>query len=167
MAKTAEGRLKCSAELVAEISREIVAGASMRSAAGSVGIDYSTLKRWQAWEREGREPFAALCAPLKKARAEAIGKAEQRLYAGKVGWQASARWLESMDPKQWRRSERQELTHRQPVIPAVDVNLGADLLRKMIEASDKPGVPGLGGGGATHAPPTCESSPRPSCQRGR
>jgi len=139
---TAERRLKCSAKLVAEIGRKIVAGASMKSAAGSVGIDYSTLKRWQAWEREGKEPFAALCAPLKKARAEAIMKAEQRVYAGKMGWQAAARWLESISPNPWRRTERREVHGGVQPIP-VDMNLGAELLRKMIGFAGKPGVPGL------------------------
>ena len=78
MAKTKDGRLKCSTELVAKISRHLLAGASMKSTAGSAGIDYSTLKRWLAWEREGKDPFATLCAPLKRARHEAIGNAEQR-----------------------------------------------------------------------------------------
>ncbi len=103
MAKTKDGRLKCTPKLMAEISRHLLAGASMKSTAGSVGIDYSTLKRWLAWEREGKEPFATLCAPLKKARYRAIASAEQRIYEGKTGWQAAARWLESIDPEQWRR----------------------------------------------------------------
>jgi len=142
----AERRMKCTPEIVAAICRHVLGGASMRSAAGSVGIDYSTLKRWQAWEREGKEPFAALCAPLKKARSEAIVKAEQRVYEGKMGWQAAARWLESISPNPWRRTERREEAGGGGPPVEVDVNLGAELLRKVIAASAKPGVPGLGGG---------------------
>ena len=111
MAKTKTGRPTiCNPEIVAEICRHVLNGVSMKTAAGSVGIDYSTLKRWRAWQREGKEPFAALCAPLKVAVAQARGKAEGRVYAGKAGWQASARWLESMDANLWRRTERREIT---------------------------------------------------------
>lgn len=98
---------KCTPEIVAEIARRVVAGASLKSAAGSVEIDYSTLKRWRVWQREGKEPFATVCAPLKRALAEARGKAEENIYGRVANWQASARWLESMDAKQWRRTERQ------------------------------------------------------------
>jgi hypothetical protein len=144
MAKTKDGRLKCSTELMAEISRHLLAGASMKSTARSVGIDYSTLKRWLAWEGEGKEPFATLCAPLKKARYEAIGNAEQAGYEGKHGWQAKARWLESIYPEQWQRSRRTETTHQGGGKPVpIDLDLGAALLRTMIEESARPGVPGL------------------------
>jgi len=109
MAEIEKRRLKCTPEIVAAICRHVLAGASMRSAAGSVGITYTTLKRWQAWQREGKEPYASLCAPLKRARAEAIVNAERRVYEGKAGWQASARWLESIEPRTWRRTERREI----------------------------------------------------------
>ena len=110
MAEIEKRRLKCTPEIVAAICQHVLAGASMRSAAGSVGIDYSTLKRWLAWQREGKEPYARLCAPLKKARAEAIVKAERRVFEGMGRWQSSARWLESMDPDTWRRTERREIS---------------------------------------------------------
>ena len=51
-----------------------------------------------------------LCAPLKRARYEAIGNAEQRAYSGESGWQAAARWLESIYPEQWQRSRRREIS---------------------------------------------------------
>jgi len=100
---------KCTPEIVAEICRLVLGGASMKNAAGSVGITPTTLRRWQAWQREGKEPYASLCTPLKRARAEAIVTAEHRVYAGKVGWQSSARWLESIEPQTWRRTERREI----------------------------------------------------------
>ena len=56
-----------------------------------------------------------MCAPLKRARHEAIGNAEQRVYEGKTGWQAAARWLESIYPKQWRRTQRREISSQADV----------------------------------------------------
>ena len=52
----------------------------------------------------------ACAPPLKRTRAEAIVKAERRVFEGMGRWQSSARWLESMDPDTWRRTERREIS---------------------------------------------------------
>ena len=53
--------------------------------------------------------------PLKRARYEAIANAEQRVYSGESGWQAAAKWLESIYPEQWRRTQRREISSQEDI----------------------------------------------------
>jgi len=133
----------CTPKMVRALSAEIKRGASIKAACGAAGIDSKSLRDWRANAEKGIEPYASIFPPLKKALSAAVGQAEMRVYAGKMGWQASARWLESISPNPWRRTDRREVHDGVQPIP-VDMNLGAELLRKMIGFAGKPGVPGLG-----------------------
>ena len=101
---------KCNPKIVAKIGEMVSGGASLRNAAGSVGIGNRTLQYWNQQAKKGVEPYKTLLRPLKKALCEAKARAEQRVYSGKGTWQSSARWLESLAPDLWRRTERREVS---------------------------------------------------------
>ena len=134
----------CTPKMVRALSAEIERGASIESACGAVGIDRSTLTKWLQKAEEKVEPYLTTVTPLKRALATAVRHAEQRIFAGEQRWESSARWLESMRPDPWRRTERHEHEGGGKPIP-VDMNLGTELLQKIIAAAQKPGVPGIGG----------------------
>lgn len=140
----------CTPELIAAMAEHIEAGASLKATCAAEGIDRSTITKWLQKAKEGKEPYAGTVTPLKRAIAVAVREAEKRVFRGDLQWQSSARWLESMRPARWRRTKRQETTLKGGGKPIpVDVKLGEELLRKMIEESARPGVPGLAppGGG--------------------
>lgn len=62
-------------KLTPELSDQIVDalkdGAYVETAAEAAGIDDSTLYRWLDWGAEGKEPYAAFCEAVIRARAEA------------------------------------------------------------------------------------------------
>ena len=101
---------KCTPELIANLCQEIESGASIGAACGAVGISRRRLRVWKAKARRGLEPYRQRVRSLKRAFLTATRKAEQRVYAGKGTWQSLARWLESMEPEVWRRTERREIS---------------------------------------------------------
>lgn len=139
----------CTPKLVRSLSAKILRGRSIEAACGAVGIDAKSLRDWEEKADAGTEPYASILPTLKRALAEAKGVAEERVYAGEGGWQSSARWLESIKPEIWRRTERRELEGGAKPIN-VNVNLasemlaqGKELLGKVLAAALKPGVPGV------------------------
>ena len=98
---------KCTPETIAKIGEMVSKGSSLRNAAGACGIGKRTLLLWREKAKKGIVPYKDIMRPLKRALAEARGMAEQRVYSGKGTWQSSARWLESLSPALWRRTERQ------------------------------------------------------------
>jgi len=132
---------KQTAELVADVAEEIEKGSSLAAAAVAHGIHPDTLRRWLKGEA-GSEEFRGV---LQKAKAWAVMRAEQRVYAGGKQWRSSARWLESVKRKRWAR-------HRMPVMgaggaggPAVQVRVGVGLAvpREMADLAEQPPAPGL------------------------
>lgn len=97
-------------ELAAAIGEKVIAGWSLAAAAEALGVNRTAIYDWLNKGTDGREPYATFAVNLKRALAEARGKAEENIYRRVDQWQASARWLESMDPKTWRRTERREVT---------------------------------------------------------
>ena len=97
-------------ELAEAIGEKVIAGWSLAAAAEAMGVNRTAIYNWLDKGTDGREPYAAFADTLKRALAEARGKAEENIYRRVDQWQASARWLESMDPKTWRRTERREVT---------------------------------------------------------
>ena len=136
-------KARCKPELVLAIAAEIEQGASIEAACGAVGIAKSTLGTWRRKADEGVEPYVAILTPLKRALHVAVLTAARQVYAGRTGWQASARWLESMKPDPWRRTEGRELAGAEGKPIEVDIHLGEKLMREAIEAGKLPGVPGL------------------------
>ena len=134
----------CTEKVCRSLATEIKKGSSIKAACGARGIEPKSLRDWRAKAEQGVEPYASIFPPLKKALASAMSRAEQRVYAGRKGWQSSARWLESMKPKPWRRTEQVKHGGGGEPIP-VNVNLASELLGKVLEAALKPGVPGVGG----------------------
>jgi len=134
----------CTPAMVRLLAKGIQAGASLEAACGAAGIDAKSLRDWRENAEKGIEPYASILPPLKKAMACAVGQAETRVFAGKMGWQASARWLESMKPAVWRRTEAHAIQGGDKPIK-VDMDMGQELLRKMLAFAVKPGVPGVGG----------------------
>jgi len=94
---------------VTRLAARIVQGVSLHTACECEGITQRTLSNWGRWHAEGREPYASLFPVLKRAKAQARATAEKRVFAGELQWQSSARWLESIDPDTWRRTERREV----------------------------------------------------------
>ena len=83
---------RCTLELAEEIGSRVANGASIQAACGAVD-----------------EPYKGFTRILKRHLADAVAKAEVKVYGGKAGWQASARWLESIQRDRWCRMERQEI----------------------------------------------------------
>ena len=96
-------------ELAAAIGEKVIAGWSLAAAAEALGVNRTAIYDWLDKGTDGREPYATFANNLKRALAEARGRAEENIYRRVDQWQASARWLESMDPKTWRRTERREV----------------------------------------------------------
>jgi len=105
----------CTPAMVRQLAGNIERGMSLEAACGAEGISDGTLRHWRAKAEEGVEPYASILAPLKRSMAGAVGQAETRVFAGRMGWQASARWLESMKPDIWRRTERREVNETRDI----------------------------------------------------
>ncbi|MEA3367713.1 MAG: hypothetical protein U9R68_06325, partial [Planctomycetota bacterium] len=102
---------KCTPKLIDTLVQELTAGASLSAACRAAGITPETRRQWEKRAEAGQEPYAGFLGPLKKAEGQAVAEAEKRVKAGKPGWQGSARWLESMKPDVWRRTDKHELQH--------------------------------------------------------
>ena len=102
-------------ELATAIGEKVIAGWSLAAAAEALGVNRTAIYDWLDKGKDGREPYATFADNLKKALAEARGKAEENIYRRVEQWQASARWLESMDPQTWRRTERREVSQTNDV----------------------------------------------------
>jgi hypothetical protein len=134
---------KCTAALVARLCKAIREGSSLESACGVVGITSRRLRKWRELARQKVSPYTEFRPALKKAIAAAVGSAEAKVYAGKRGWQSSARWLESMYPKRWLRTwQAAEPPFQPPQLPllADGRNLAAEY---MAEFGNRPSSPGL------------------------
>ena len=74
-------------------------------AARLAGIDPATLRRWMRRGEEGRKPYDALCAGIKKAEAEAQRTLVKRIGNPNAdeakGWQRWAWILERRWPETW------------------------------------------------------------------
>jgi len=144
---------KCTPKLVAKLADDIREGASLKNAAEAVGISERQLRHWRTWADEGKEPYASLVPVLKKAIGEAKAKAERRIARGELRWESSARWLESIDPDQWRRTERRQvdlrgeirLRHPDPTVAGAD-GVRAAFAEDEGESGDKHDDDGEGGG---------------------
>ena len=97
---------RCTLELAEEIGSRVANGASIQAACGAVGIGSDLLSDWR---KRDDEPYKGFTRILKRHLADAVAKAEVKVYGGKAGWQASARWLESIQRDRWCRMERQEI----------------------------------------------------------
>lgn len=105
----------CEPKSVAAVAKHIEEGASLSAACGAEGVNHSTLDGWRKKAANGIEPYATIIKPLKRAIAIAVATAEKRVYRGGQFWQSSARWLESMRPGRWRRTEKREVTQTQDI----------------------------------------------------
>ena len=111
-AKAKGGRpTDCDPKVAAQIGDLMRQGVSFTTACDVVGAPN---QRVYEWRRKGEaddatEPYRTFAGILKKGRADAIAAAEKRVFAGQGQWQSSARWLESMAPDTWRRTERREV----------------------------------------------------------
>jgi len=99
-------------ELAEALGEKVMRGWSIASAAESLGVHRTTIYQWLAKGEgpEAGEPYKGFADSLKKALGAARGRAEETIYRRAEAWQAAARWLESMDPKTWRRTERREIS---------------------------------------------------------
>lgn len=99
---TARGRpTSLTPELQERFFAAISDGASYKQACDLVGITYATLKNWRHWAQEGKEPWCAFFADLKKHEAEGDLFHLRRIRRGEQNWQSSAWWLERRRPR-WR-----------------------------------------------------------------
>lgn len=100
----------CEPKTVAAVAQHVEEGASLSAACGAEGVNHSTLDGWRKKAKDGVEPYATIVKPLKRAIAIAVCSAEKRVFGGQGQWQSSARWLESMRPGRWRRTEKREIS---------------------------------------------------------
>jgi len=144
-AKHAGGRPTiCDVALAEEIGERVVKGASIRAACHAAGIGPQRLSDWAKKAAEGKEPYTEFTDTLKRCLAEAVVLAEMKIWCGGDGWQASARWLESMQRERWYRMERRAVEERgeAPTVK-VDVSLGVLLAKEVEKLSRIPPAPGL------------------------
>ena len=97
---------RCSLELAEKIGALVVDGASIVAACQVVGIGTDLLSDWK---KRPDEPYKGFTSTLRAYFAAAVADAEIKVYKGAKGWQASARWLESMQRDRWCRTERREV----------------------------------------------------------
>jgi len=97
---------RCSLELANKLGSLVVGGASIIAACGSTGISPTCLSKWK---KRTDEPYVGFISTLKVYFSAAVADAEAKVYGGAKGWQASARWLESMQRDRWCRTERREV----------------------------------------------------------
>jgi len=144
-AKHAGGRPTiCDVALAEEIGERVVKGASIRAACHAAGIGPQRLSDWAKKAAEGKEPYTEFTDTLKRCLAEAVVLAEMKIWCGGDGWQASARWLESMQRERWYRMERREVKEGGAVPAlAINVSLGLLLAKQAMELSAGPPAPGL------------------------
>jgi hypothetical protein len=103
-------------ELADAVYNEIVQGATYPVACAMHGVQR---RLGDMWREQGEKDFDAEVESvdaywfevMTQGRAHAVGQAEKYVYAGRDGWQASARWLEAISPDNWVR--RQEMTGRE------------------------------------------------------
>jgi len=144
-AKHAGGRPTiCTVALAEEIGERVVKGASILAACHAAGIAPQRLSDWAKKATEGKEPYTEFTDTLKRCLAEAVALAEMKIWCGGDGWQASARWLESMQRERWCRMERREVKDdRTPPALEINVELGVLLAAQGMELSAGPPAPGL------------------------
>lgn len=94
-------KLETTPEIAAGIIELVKQGNYLCVAAQAMGIESTTLARWQQWGREGKEPYATFCVALNTAKAQGETVAVQAVRAGAQGWQGSAWWLERSRPDRW------------------------------------------------------------------
>lgn len=94
-------KLELDPEITARIVANVEAGNYLVVAAQAEGIDRSTLKRWQQWGRDGREPYVEFCAALARARSKGEMVAVARVREGASGWQGQWQWLACTRPERW------------------------------------------------------------------
>lgn len=116
---------KLTAELRAEVERELAAGHPVAVVGQRHGIARRTLGRWIAEGRVTRRELAAEPHPQLEEVSldERLLKAEPGLVAAIIAasqrgsWQASAWLLERINPRRWSRPQRQEGGPRPPHPP--------------------------------------------------
>lgn len=95
-----------------------------QEAARLAGVDPATLRRWMRRGEEGRKPYDALCAAVKKAEAEAQRMLVQRIGnpdADKAkGWQRWAWLLERRWPETWAQRQPEVSNREEIVVDLVD-----------------------------------------------
>ena len=129
---------------------------SIRKAAQAAGVSRNNHGRWIKGDEKYVAAFEAAkevaCEVLEdEARRRAVDGVEEPIYyqGVRVGCRQVRSdillmfLLKGANPEKYR--ERADVTHRgggEPI--AVDVNLAAELLKKVMEFATKPGVPGIG-----------------------
>lgn len=98
--------LESDPELGPRIVAYVARGNYLSVAAEACGIDRATLKRWQQWGRDGREPYATFSAALKAAKSKSEDESVERVRVGATGWQGAAWWLERSRPERWSSDRR-------------------------------------------------------------
>ena len=96
---------KYTAELGKNIAELISKGCTYKSAAESLGVDYSTFRRWIVrGESEEEGEFCEFCETIKKAQAIAIADCELKLrkLADKGNVAAIIFYLTNRDPENWK-----------------------------------------------------------------
>ena len=98
-------------KLAEALGKKVMRGWSIASAAESLGVHRTTIYQWldKGEGPQATKPYKGFADTLKKALGGARGLAEENIFGRVDNWQASARWLESIDPKTWRRTERREV----------------------------------------------------------
>jgi len=102
---------RCNDALAKAIGRRVRGGVSLQTACDCERVNAQSVYEWfhKGTGLAAREPYQSFTASLKRDLADARATAEERVFAGELQWQSSARWLESMDPATWRRTERREV----------------------------------------------------------
>ena len=95
---------KLSQELADTICRYIAQGNYVSVACAAAGINPETLRRWGKFAEDGKEPYMALMAQLKRAEAQAEANRLARIDAAATdgrNWQALAWLLERTKPERY------------------------------------------------------------------
>jgi hypothetical protein len=104
MGSRESGRPKYSAQVHADIVKNLEAGAFKKHAAEAVGVSINTLTQWLQWGDEGREPYAQFALDVERAIARDAVRNQTIISAAAAGehkgdWKAAAWNLERKFPK--------------------------------------------------------------------
>lgn len=99
---------KLTPEVQAAILENIAAGLPQHHAASAAGIGARTLREWKQKGQDGKKPFSAFSAALKRAESLRIAALTRNiLEASKTHWTAAAWYLERTAPEHFASCRRE------------------------------------------------------------
>lgn len=129
----------CCPELADKVAVRILLGQQFLNAYRAEGVSKVNVSDWmEKGEKDlndGKDTvYAYWFYTVDWAKAEAIGRAESKVYQGGKEWQSSARWLESADRLNWQRSSMLSGDVDKPLVFNINVKSkqGKDMVAKVL-----------------------------------